>query len=265
MAKKTDPKMLQEALKRFRLLSEYSFYTEEPKNDDNLILGNVDEADEESNDADIDFGGDANTVPPADAKPADDSKTANPEPAPQDAAAGPNATADDESGVDDMETADTNDMETADTEAPEEDEVDVDVTQLVDNTKDAKKAADVAGHKASKLMNKFSELERKIDSMASISHKIDSLEKEIAKRNPTPNEKLELRSLDSAPFNIKLKDYWKDVDGYDTGVTDKKHKEYILTKSDIDDEFLDSNVKNSFNVPDEEEDERNDYEEEDIY
>ena len=267
MAKKADPKALQEALKRFKLLSEYSFYTEEPKdNDDNLILGNMDEADEEPaqdpNAAPAAAPADPNAAPAA---PADDSNTsantappataapADPNAAPDfGAEAGPDAASDDANqfGGDDMG---------GDMDMPAEDEVDVDVTQLVDSTKDAKQAAKVASHKTSKLMQKFDELEGKLDHMATITNKIDALEKEIIKRNPTPVEKLEMRSLDSGPFNVKLSDYWKDVDGYDTGV-DKKPQEYVLTKDDVDGGFLDSQIKNSFNVPDDDE-----YEEEDVY
>ena len=42
--------------------------------------------------------------------------------------------------------------------------------------------------------------------MRAISAKIDSLENELEKRAPTPTEKIEMRSLDSYPYNIKLSD-----------------------------------------------------------
>ena len=145
---------------------------------------------------------------------------------------------------------------------PAEDEVDVDVTQLVKSGEEVKKSADDANQKTSQLLSKFDELEQKLASMSVLSKKIDTLEKEIVKRNPTPVEKLELRSLDSAPFNVKLKDFWKDVDGYDTGEETKK-KEYVLTKDDVDSEYLDTSVKNSFSLPND--DDTNDYEEEEIY
>ena len=74
------------------------------------------------------------------------------------------------------------------------------------------------------------------------------LEKEIIKRNPTPVEKLEMRSLDSFPFNQKLTDYWAEKEGpYDVMGNDKK-KEYVLTKDDIDADFSPTNIKQSFNV-----------------
>jgi len=270
MAKKINLELLREEINKFKRITEYTFYTEEPKTEDNLILGTVDEAGE-NGEEDLDFnpqGGpaaadpNATAMPPA---PTDDSKSSNPNgqqqvppaapatPPAQGPEAGTDATSDDENlfGTDDgMDGMD--DMETA----PDEDEVDIDVTELVDSTEDAKHSADKASHKASRLMQQFSKLAQKVDAMASISHKIDSLEKEIVKRNPTPVEKLEMRSLDSYPFNIKLNDYWKDVEGYDTGAD--KPKEYVLRKDDIDNTFASSQLKNSFNVKD------NEYEEEDI-
>ena len=38
---------------------------------------------------------------------------------------------------------------------------------------------------------------------------IADLRNEFEKRNPTQTEKLNLRSLDSYPFKVKLTDYWK--------------------------------------------------------
>ena len=269
MAKKINQQLLNEELKKFKRITEYTFYTEEPKTEDNLILGTVDEAGE-NGEEDLDFsqqGGpaaadpNASAMPPA--APTDDSKSSNPNgqeqmppAAPAAPAQGPEAGAD--AGTDDENLFGTgddmgDDMETA----SGEDEVDIDVTELVDSTEGAKHSADKASHKASRLMQQFSKLAQKVDAMASISHKIDSLEKEIVKRNPTPVEKLEMRSLDSYPFNIKLNDYWKDVEGYDTGVNDKP-KEYVLRKDDIDNTFASSQLKNSFNVKGDE------YEEEDI-
>jgi len=84
MAKKINQQLLNEELKKFKLITEYTFYTEEPKTEDNLILGTVDEAGE-NGEEDLDFsqqGGptaadpNASTMPPA--APTDDSKSSNP-------------------------------------------------------------------------------------------------------------------------------------------------------------------------------------------
>ena len=73
--------------------------------------------------------------------------------------------------------------------------------------------------------------------MTAIGQKIDSLEAEIEKRNPTPQEKLEMRSLDSYPYSVKLSDYWADKeDHYDVMDTKKEEpEEYVLTQQDVDD------------------------------
>ena len=40
--------------------------------------------------------------------------------------------------------------------------------------------------------------------------RMDTLKAEIEKRNPTPVEKLSLRSKNSYPFNVSPEEYWKD-------------------------------------------------------
>jgi hypothetical protein len=262
MGKKFNQKLLNEELKKFRLLSEYSFYTEEPKkDDDDLILGsNLGEVDEEP-----------------DAAATDDSKTAANQAADDSETSDVGAPADDQTtdataniaadtGAEEAPTGDMGvdvsepgleDTPTGDMGADSGEEVEVDVTQLVKGAEEAKKSAELNTLKTSELLDKFGELEKRVAAMDSISSKIDTLEKEIVKRNPTPVEKLEMRSLSSFPYNIKLTDYWKDVDGYDATGQSQEPEEYLLTKDDIDSGYTDSSIKDTFNVPD-------DYEEEDI-
>lgn len=258
--KKFNPELLNEELKRFKMISEYSFYHEDnnSKKDDNLILGtDLEEVEEE----------------PADpnAAPADDSKTAAnaagtdataPTPAslpPQGQPAADTTPADDENlfGAGDDTEAPVDDMSGMDDiggeETPGENEVEVDVTQLVQSGEEAKAAAGQASQKTDELLAKFSELEQRLSAMGQISNKIEALEKEIIKRNPTPVEKLEMRSMHSYPYNIKLTDYWKDIDGYEP--EESKPKEYVLTNDDVD-SYTDASIKDTFNIPD--------YEEEDI-
>lgn len=237
--------LLNEELKRFQRILEYSFYTEEPKDDENLILGS---------DLDEDAEEDPNSPNPA-GVPAqdsgDDSNTANPDTAPVDNQVPPSAPAQDDNlfstdGGDDMNMG-------ADTE----DEVEVDVTDIIKGSEEAKQSADNASHKTSSLLAKFTDLEKRIASMDALGNKIADLEKEIIKRNPTPIEKLEMRSLSSYPYSVKLTDYWKDVEGYDP-LGDTNQEEYTLTQDDVDNSYTDASIKQTFNVSDD------DYEEEDI-
>ena len=230
MKKKVNLELLNEEIKRIKLLNEFTFPTHNSDySTDELILGNkkMEEADEE-----MGFGeeGEENlNQEPTDAV-TDNAPTeepapeAVPEPAPEVEPAG--------------------------------DEVELDVTDLVNNTDEAKAAADKANNNTEMLLQKLTSLEQRLSSMDDVSSKIEDLEKEIVKRNPTPVEKLEMRSLSSYPYSQKLTDYWAEKEGpYD--VMDKeKEKEYVLTQKDVDSDYSDTNIKQSFSVKDK------DYEEE---
>jgi hypothetical protein len=256
MAKKLNPALLQEELKKFKLLSEYSFYTGEnndKEKEDNLILGSggngLEEADEEP-----EATPDADNAPEINADTPPETNVDN----------SPETPENDDDNLFDVndDSADTGanvDMNQGAEEMPEtgNEDVEVDVTQLVKGSEEATRAASDANQKTSELLSKFDELEKRISKMDSLTNKIEKLEKEIIKRNPTPVERLEMRSLDSFPFNIKINDYWKDVDGYDTK-GEKEPKEFVLTKDDIDSGFTDVSIKKSLDSPE-------DYDEEDVY
>jgi hypothetical protein len=242
-----NPELLKEEAKRFKLLTEYTFYQEEnvmapsATAEKPIILGNKLEEVEGEEEETVDQAAgleDETPAPEGEEIPAEEEM-----PAP-----------DEEMPAEEMP---------AEEPAPAEDEVEVDVTSLVKGSEDAKKAA-ITAMKVSKetgddLMDKLSDLEAKLARMDSVANKIENLEKELVKRNPTPVEKLEMRSLSSYPYNIKLSDYWSDKEGqYD--VMNKEPKEYVLTKDDVDNEFSYSQIRDTFDEPSEEQD----YEEEDI-
>jgi hypothetical protein len=129
----------------------------------------------------------------------------------------------------------------------DEGEVEVDVTDIVDKTEEAKQEASQASSKIDDLLGKFSELEQKLTGMDAIINKMDELEKEVIERNPNPTEKLSMRSMDSFPYSVKLTDFWADREGYDATGEEGEEKEYTLTQQDIDDEYNESDIKGSFN------------------
>ena len=133
-----------------------------------------------------------------------------------------------------------------------EEEVEVDVTDIVDKTEEAKEEASQASSKIDDLLGKFSELEQKLTGMDAIISKMDELEKEVIERNPSPTEKLSMRSMDSFPYSVKLTDFWNDREGYDATGEEEEEKEYVLTQQDIDDEYNESDIKSSFNPKEEE-------------
>ena len=86
------------------------------------------------------------------------------------------------------------------------------------------------------LIDTIQNLQNKLDANNS---EIESLKSEFEKRNPTQTEKLNLRSLDSYPFNVKPNEYWEKKarqGGYDAyGDNDEPtSKEYVITNNDVD-------------------------------
>lgn len=248
MKKNINPNLLNEELKKFRLLSEYDFYTEKKEaptfNDSKeLVLGNkpIGEVDEDPTNpeaANNDVDSAANNVA-------------------ADLGVDPNDGGEEVSAdIPEPDMAPDEDMPEPDM-TPAGDEVEVDVTSLVKGSEEAKDSADRASQNTEMLLQKLSDLESRMASMVAISDKIEGLEKEIIKRNPTPVEKLEMRSLDSYPFNQKLSDYWSDKEGAYDVMGKSKPKEYVLTKDDVDSTFSDNSIQKSFT-------DIKDYEEEDI-
>jgi hypothetical protein len=143
-------------------------------------------------------------------------------------------------------------------DTPKGDTEEVDVTDLVDMVKNLKKDMDGNQQSNSEVTNKMddvftklSELEQKLSAMDNIVAKIDQLGSKVEEMRPeTPQEKLEMRSLDSYPFNQKPQDFFtnKQAEMRQSG-----KNEYVLTKDDVNN-FSPDEVKSSFN-PTAEEDE----------
>jgi hypothetical protein len=258
---KYNPELLKEEIKRAQSLMEFTFpVSKEDYEDDlnkNVILGSMDEADDMSAETDAiakDLGVDQDAAAPAPdmnapAAPAPDMNT----PADPNAAPAPDMSA----PTPDMAEP-APDMGAPAAEMDSETE-EIDVTSIVTGTEEAKNAAENASNTSEMLLQKLADLEARLGNMDKVTDKIDALEKEMVKRNPTPLEKLEMRSLDSYPFNQKLTDYWAEKEGaYDVMNTDKEKEEYVLTNDDIDSQYNDVDVRKSFDIED------NPYEEEEI-
>jgi hypothetical protein len=101
------------------------------------------------------------------------------------------------------------------------------------------------------LFNQLNNLESKLQDMNSVIEKLNSIESKIEKyREKTPQEKLELRSLDSGPYNQKLSDFFADKE---EDLEKSGKNEYILTTDEVEN-YSPSEIKNSFNDYGEEED-----------
>jgi hypothetical protein len=83
------------------------------------------------------------------------------------------------------------------------------------------------------LFQHLDNLESKLGEMDGIMSKLNDLEMKVEKyREKTPQEKLELRSLDSGPFNQKLSQFFDDKE---EDMEKSGKNEYILTQDDVED------------------------------
>lgn len=171
-----------------------------------------------------DMGADAATaaVPPADplaAPPA-------PEGAPIDPAADPSLGAPLDSALGATPEADAGTTE------------EIDITDLVNMTKNIKNQLDQSKdsntgviQKMDGIFSKLTDLEQKLAQMDSVMSKIDELGARIEQVKPkTPQEKLEMRSLDSYPFNQHPQDFFSQKQDE---MRQSGKNEYILTKDDV--------------------------------
>lgn len=136
-------------------------------------------------------------------------------------------------------------------DTPAEDTEEVDVTELVDMVKNLKKdfegnqqnSSDVTT-KMDDVFSKLGELEQKLASMDQLMSKIDELGNKVQEMKPTtPQEKLEMRSLDSYPFNQKPQEFFSNKQAE---MKQSGKNEYVLTQDDVKNFSVD-NMKTSFN------------------
>ncbi len=120
------------------------------------------------------------------------------------------------------------------------DSEELDITELVTTQKDIQTKQD---DYFENLFGQLSKLESRLGEMDAIMNKLNALENKIEKyREKTPQEKLELRSYDSYPFNQKLSQFFDDKqeEMEKTGKND-----YVLTPEDVTDINV-SDIKSSF-------------------
>jgi len=120
------------------------------------------------------------------------------------------------------------------------DSEELDITELVTAQKDIQSKQD---DYFENLFGQLNKLESRLGEMDAIMNKLNALENKIEKyREKTPQEKLELRSYDSYPFNQKLSQFFDDKkeDMEKTGKND-----YVLTPDDVTDINV-SDIKSSF-------------------
>jgi len=121
------------------------------------------------------------------------------------------------------------------------DSEELDITELVTAQKDIQSKQD---DYFENLFGQLNKLESRLGEMDAIMNKLNALENKIEKyREKTPQEKLELRSYDSYPFNQKLSQFFDDK----TDEMEKTGKnEYVLTTDEVE-SYTPSEIKTTFN------------------
>jgi hypothetical protein len=171
---------------------------------------------------------------------------ATPPPPPADAGAVPpppptgEATPIDVDADPDVEKIDDDGKSDEDTDNKSSESEELDITDLVTTQKDTQSKQD---EYFENLFGQLGKLESRLGEMDAIMNKLNALENKIEKyREKTPQERLELRSYDSYPFNQKLSQFFDDKseEMEKTGKND-----YVLTPDDVTDINV-NDIKNSF-------------------
>jgi hypothetical protein len=116
----------------------------------------------------------------------------------------------------------------------------MDITDLV---KSQKKVEEKQEEYFNNLFQHLTDLESKLGEMDGIMTKLNDLEAKVEKyREKTPQERLELRTLDSGPFNQKLSQFFDDKEE-DMEKTGKN--EYVLTQDEVED-YSPNEIKKTF-------------------
>jgi len=116
----------------------------------------------------------------------------------------------------------------------------LEITDLVKSQQNVEKKQD---EYFENLFKHLTDLETRLGEMDNIVNKLNTLEAKIEKyRVKTPEEKLELRSLDSGPYNQKLSDFFIDKQ---EDIEKSGKNEYILTKDEVED-YSPNEIKRTF-------------------
>jgi len=223
---KLNESLLQEELKRHKQILEYTFISNEKEGKDNdsekeLLLG--EEPETEEVDAVVDVDSEENIETPVEVAPEEMVGVPPVEPV-------MDAPVVDNSG-----------------------DIELDITDLVQANDETKQSVEMVNQKMVDLVNQFNTLNQQLNKLEDLDTKLNDLEQEIVKRNPTEIEKLEMRSLDSFPYNQKLTDYWneKEEEGRYQATSSEEEVvepevEYVLTQDEVDASYSPQDIKNSF-------------------
>jgi len=138
---------------------------------------------------------------------------------------------------------------------PAEETEEIDITDLVNMTKSVKKDIEDNKQNNTSVINKMddvftklNDLEQKLAQMDSVMDRINRLDSKLdTLKEKTPQEKLEMRSLDSYPFNQNPQQFFANKQDQ---MRSSGKNEYVLTKDDVENYSNDA-IKQSFNPQEE--------------
>ena len=245
---------LQEAVKRFQQINEYTFITspvlaeddeednnnQQPQNDD-MNNGNPPMQDQSQG---VDMGGNDNQQMPP----------------PQEGDNGmnnvPDMQADDGSMPQPEQMSNMEGEEDVDSgETDEEGDTVIDVDDLTDSQEATEYKIDGVDDKLTRMLSVLSKFSAALEAS---DKKIDDLRQEFERRNPSEQEKLNIRSQASYPYSETPKDYWDNKTAtnphynimYDNDVsTADEQEKFDITKDDVKNINF-KNIADSFDIED---------------
>ena len=140
-----------------------------------------------------------------------------------------------------IDVANDPDVEKVGEDSKTEEETDeLEITDLVNSQKNIEQKQE---EYFNNLFSQLTNLESKLQDMNNVFEKLNQIEAKIEQyREKTPQEKLELRSLDSGPFNQKLTDFFSDKE---EDMEKSGKNEYVLTSDEVQD-FPKEEIRQSF-------------------
>ena len=122
----------------------------------------------------------------------------------------------------------------------ESDSEELDITDLVTSQKNVESKQQ---EYFDMMFKQIEDMQSKLNSMDQVFGKLNSMEQKIEKYRPrTAQEKLELRSLDSGPFNQKLSSFFDDKQ---EDMEKSGKNEYVLTSDEVE-QIVPSEIKKTF-------------------
>ena len=122
----------------------------------------------------------------------------------------------------------------------ESDSEELDITDLVTSQKNVESKQQ---EYFDMMFKQIEDMQSKLNSMDQVFEKLNSMEQKIEKYRPrTAQEKLELRSLDSGPFNQKLSSFFDDKQ---EDMEKSGKNEYVLTSDEVE-QIVPSEIKRTF-------------------